>query len=200
MLNNIELELRAEVTLDHFEKLLTDLKNRTKLISQSKRLSVMFLGEINKYNFDVRVRTNSKNEAEVVFKKGDFHTHDRIENSQKIERDQFMGIVKLFSLFDFSSKVTERENFEFDLGDDVKLVLVKAGSIAYVEIEKMSSVENLEKNKLELLKIIESCKLKVLKDDKEFSELCDRLTKNSDWVFNGTKEHMDKIAEMLKTY
>ena len=55
----------------------------------------MFLGEINKYNFDVRVRTNSKNEAEVVLKR-DFHTHDRIENSQKIERDQFMGIVNFF--------------------------------------------------------------------------------------------------------
>ena len=133
MSNNIELELRAEVTFNQLEKLFTDLNKKTKQVSQTKRLSAMFLGKINKSNFDIRVRISSNGKTEIVVKKGDFHSYDRIENSQEITKGQFIGVVKIFSLFNFKSKITERENFEFNLGNDITLVLVKAGSITYVE-------------------------------------------------------------------
>ena len=200
MTNNIELELRAEVTLNHFEKLLASLKQKSKQISHTKRLSVMFLGKINKSNFDMRVRIDSNGKAEFVTKKGDFHAHNRTENSQEITKNQFMGIVKILSLFKFSSKITERENFVFDLENEISLVLVKAGSIAYVEIEKMSNSKNLKNNKLELLQIIKDLDLKLIKNDKEFNKLCNRLTKHSDWVFNGSKQHMEKLISMLASY
>ena len=199
MENNIELELRAEISLNQLEGLLTDLNKKQKSLSHTKRLSVMFLGTINQASFDIRVRISSNGEAELVVKKGDYHAHNRTESSQKIKKDQFIGIVKLLSLFEFHSKVTERENFVFDLGNNITMVLVRSESIAYVEIEKMSNEKNIDKNKAELLRIINSFSLKLIDNGDEFNELCDRLTNNCDWVFDGTTSHIEKLEVMLKS-
>lgn len=200
MENNIELELRAEVSLDQFDVLLSDLKKKQKLLSHTKRLSVMFLGTINQANFDIRVRISSDGKAELVVKKGDYHAHNRVEFSQEIKKDQFIGIVKVFSLFGFKAKVTERENFSFDLGNNTVMVLVKAGSIAYVEIEKMSHEKNINENKAKLLRIIDSFNLKLIDNGDEFNELCDRLTEYCDWIFDGAASHIEKLETMLKSY
>lgn len=200
MENNIELELRAEVSLDQLDALLSNLKKKQKLLSHTKRLSVMFLGVINQANFDIRVRINSNGKTELVVKKGDYHVHNRVEFSQEIKKNQFIDIVKIFSLFGFQAKVTERENFAFDLGNNTDMVLVKAGSIAYVEIEKMSHEKNIDENKNELLRIINSFNLKLIDNGDEFNELCDRLTKYCDWVFDGTASHIEKLETMLKSY
>ena len=200
MESNIELELRAEISSDQFEGLLADLNKGQKLLSHTKRLSVMFLGIINQTNFDIRVRISSDGETELVVKRGDYHAHNRVEFSQKIKRDQFIGIVKIFSFFEFQSKVTERENFVFDLGNNTTMTLVKAGSIAYVEIEKMSHEKNIDENKVELLGIINSFNLKLINNSNEFNELCDRLTRYCDWVFDGTPSHVEKLESMLKSY
>ena len=34
----------------------------------------------------------------------------------------------------------------------------------------------------------------------EFNELCDRLSKHSDWSFDGSKKHFKKLAGMLSAY
>ncbi len=200
MENNIELELRAEISLDQLEELLTDLNKGQKLLSRTKRLSVMFLGAINQVNFDIRIRINSNGETELVVKRGDYHTYNRVECSQKIKKDQFIGIVNFFSLFGFQSKVTERENFVFDLGNNTTMILVKAGSIAYVEIEKISHEKNVDKNKADLLRIINNFGLKLIDSSDEFNELCDRLTRHCDWVFEDTKSHIEKLEATLKYY
>lgn len=200
MENNIELELRAEVSLDQLEKLLADLNKDGKLLSHTKRLSVMFLGAIDQANFDIRARISSDGKTELVVKKGNYHAHDRIESSQGIKRGQFMGIVKIFSLFGFQSKVTERENFVFDLGNDITMVLVRAGSIAYIEIEKMSHKKNIDENKNELLGIVNDFNLKLIDNGDKFNNLCDRLTKYCDWVFNGSTDHIERLETMLESY
>lgn len=200
MNNNIEVELRAEVSLNRFKGLLHDLNKEKKQVSHTKRLSVMFLGIINGSNFDIRTRISSNAKAELVVKKGDFHTHDRIEASQEINKEQFLGIVKILSLLNFQSKITERENFVFNLDNEITLVLVKAGSIAYVEIEKMSNRDTVESNKLQLIQIINELKLKLINDDKEFNELCDRLTKYSDWTFDETEAAWLKLKTTLESY
>lgn len=199
MENNIELELRAEVSLNQFEKLLADLNKKNSLLSHTKRLSVMFLG-VGQSKFDIRVRADSDGKSELVVKKGDYHAHDRMEISQEISKNQFIGMVKIFSMLGLQSKVTERENFLFNMGDDITMVLVKAGSIAYVEIEKMSHKENIDKNKADLLNIIDGFKLKLINNGEEFNELCDRLTRYSDWVFDGSPEGINKLEVMLKFY
>lgn len=200
MKNNIELELRAEVSISQFKLLLSKLNKNYKQILHNKRLSAMFLGKINRSHFDIRVRINSDKKTELVVKKGKFHKHDRIESSQEITKDQFIGIVEILSLLDFNSKITERDNFAFDLGNNIILSLVKANSIAYVEVEKMSNANNLEKNKLELLKIIKQFDLRLIKNDKEFNNLCERLTKYSDWTFDGSKKHIIRLKKILRSY
>lgn len=192
--NNIELELRAEISSMQFTGLLKKLKQQTKLISYTKRLSAMFLGKINKSNFDIRVRINSDKKSEMVVKKGDFHTHDRVESSQEINKDQFIGIVKMLSLFGFKSKITERENFVFDFGDNIYLTMVKAGNIFYAEIEKMSN----EKEKL--LKIFSNLNLNFIKGEKVFNDLCNRLSIDSDWLFDCSENHLKKLNNMLIVY
>jgi hypothetical protein len=200
MENNIELELRAEVSLSQFEKLLADLNKRNNLLSHNKRLSVMFLGPVGQSKFDIRVRIDSNGKSELVVKKGDYHAHDRMETSQEISKNQFIGTVKIFSMFGLQSKITERENFLFNMGNDITMVLVKAGFIAYVEIEKMSYEKNMDANKADLLSIIDGFKLKLINNGEEFNELCDRLTKFSDWVFDGSTESISKLEGILKSY
>ena len=200
IIRNIELELRAEVSLEQFNDLLKKLKRQAILISCTKRLSVMFLGKVNSSSIDIRVRIDSNGKSEVVAKKGDFHVHDRIEVSQEINKEQFVGIVKTFSIFGFHSKVTERENFVFDLNDDINLTLVKAGKIFYTEIEKMSEFKKIKENKRKLLEIFSNFNLKPIKNKNEFNELCNRLSKNSDWFFDSSKNHFKKLAGMLSVY
>ncbi len=197
---NIELELRAEITPNQLEELTADLNKKSKLIYHIRRLSVMFLGGIGQSKFDIRVRINSDGKGELIAKKGDHHSHDRVEASQEISKGQFMGIVKILAMFGFQSKVTERENFVFDLGNDIKMSLVKAKSIAYVEIEKMSHKKNMEENKKELLNIANDFNLKIIDSAEEFDGLCDRLTNFSDWEFDGSLTHVEKLAETLKDY
>lgn len=183
-----------------FVGLLKKLKQQTKLISYTKRLSAMFLGKINKSNFDIRVRINSDKKSEMVVKKGDFHTHDRVESSQEINKDQFIGIVKMLSLFGFKSKITERENFVFDFGNNIYLTMVKAGNIFYAEIEKMSNEKEKEKEKEKLLKIFSNLNLNFIKNEKVFNNLCNRLSIDSDWSFDCSKEHLKKLNNMLLAY
>jgi hypothetical protein len=199
-MNNIELELRAEISPDKIEKILLELKNKYTLLYETKRLSVMFLGEINNSEFDIRLRINSNKKAELVIKKGFFHSHDRIETSQLVEKDQFLGLVKMFSLFGFKSKITERENFVFDLEGGIELTLVIAGSISYVEIEKMSNNDNLEENRKKLIEIVDKMGLQLIKDSADFNELCDRLTKFSDIEYNGSDNDLKKIEQFLGFY
>lgn len=200
MTNNIELELRAEIVPERFGILLDQLKKAYRLISQTKRLSAMFIGSINNSNYDMRVRIDSEKKVELVVKRGDFHSHNRTEISQQIEASQFLGLVKILSLLELKSKITERENWLFDVGNEVYLSLVRAGNIAYVEIEKMSNANTIEENQKELLRLIKNLDLKLIENEKEFNELCERLTKYSDWEFKGETNDYQKLENLLKTY
>lgn len=198
-MNNIELELRAEIPHDDSEPLLRLLKKNYPLVSHSRRLTMMFIGRLNHSNIDIRTRIDSAGKSELVMKKGQFHSHDRIEISQQIDRGQMLGLVSIFSQFGLTSKVTERENFLFKLGNSVNLVLVRAGKISYVEIEKMSNNKNLDSNKKKLIEILSKYDLKPMNGE-EFDELCKRLTKYSDWPFNGTVADFKKLKNLISQY
>lgn len=199
MSKNIELELRAEIKSHDFKKTLEKLKGLGKLISKTRRLSVMCFGKIKENSLDIRVRiTNGK--AEVVIKKGSLYSHDRTEISQAISKKQFMGMAQAFIQLGFDSKIGERETFNFDLGNNVIASLVKAKMISYIELEKMSSKNDLNKNRKELEKIVEGLKLKIIKTSAEFDELCDRLDKKVDWNFSGSKGDYKKLERILQKY
>ncbi|MDD5696547.1 MAG: hypothetical protein PHO90_01045 [Candidatus Pacebacteria bacterium] len=198
MPNNIELELRAEITLKKFKAILEKLRKRKKFI-KTDRLTVMFLGTIGNHDYDIRVRTGRGEDAEVVFKKGAYHKHDRVEVSAKINKKQFIDFVRIFCLFEFKSKITIRSNYLFDMGDDIFLTLVNAGPIAYVEIEKMSNKRNLNDNKKKIINIFNELDMVPL-ESQDFNDLCDRLSVFSDKPFNGKSKDFVNLKKLLTIY
>lgn len=197
--NNIELEFRAEIKEKQFFQLLSRLEKKGKLISHTRRLSAMFFGKINDNSFDIRVRITN-GQPEVVIKKGDLYAVDRLEFSQPITREQFFGFIRLFSLFSFKSEIAERETYNFLLNDSVTISVVKAGNISYVEIEKMSSKDTLEINRKHLLDLVGEYDLKLISSEEEFSNLCERLSKQCDWLFTNTGENFDKLKNIFTKY
>ncbi|KKR83069.1 MAG: hypothetical protein UU28_C0004G0005 [Parcubacteria group bacterium GW2011_GWD2_40_9] len=57
----------------------------------------------------------------------------------------------------------------------------------------------IKEDKRKLLEILYNLKLKPI-NKIEFNELCDRLSKHSDWSFDGSKKHFKKLAGMLSAY
>lgn len=200
MSKNIELELRTEIPNHNFVKVLNKLKKAGKLISKTKRLSVMYFGKVGKNKIDIRTRiTNGV--SEVVVKKGDFHAHNRIEVSQPIDKSQFIGMVKLMTQLGFADvKVGEREIYNFDFGNGIIASLCRAGSISYLEIEKMSGLETQKSDILGLTNLAKALQINLFKNKKEFIDLCHRLTATCDWRFNGSAEHYRKLEKLLKNY
>lgn len=80
------------------------------------------------------------------------------------------------------------------------LSLVKADGLAYVEIEKLSTLESVEENRKQLLDIIVEYDLKLMDTEDSFNKFCDRLSNSCDWLFNGTKEDFTKLQHLLNKY
>ena len=198
---NIELEIRAEISKEEFQSLFNQLKRKYRLVEEKDRMSVMFFGSMNEDRMDVRVRiTNGK--AEVVAKKGDFHEHNRIEVAQDITPDQFIGLVKLVSLFNFevNVKVGPRKSVDFNLGDGIIFSLADAGGkYFYIEIEKMTNREEEENDRNELDKIAKDLGLKIIGKE-EFHDLCKRLDVEVDWEFLGKEEDYERLKKELNEH
>lgn len=194
----IELELRAEVPINDVENLKIKLSKMGKVLSTTRRLSVMYFGKINGQKTDIRIRVTN-GECEIAAKFGSFGSHDRLELCQKIEKDQFFGMVKIFSQFKFNTEIGERETINYKLPDDIVISLVLAGDIAYVELEKMSSEFDILESKIKLQKLADNLNLQILDEDK-FDILCQKLNESVDWAFNGSKDEYLKLENIFKTY
>ncbi|RJO60521.1 hypothetical protein C4544_04940 [candidate division WS5 bacterium] len=196
----IELELRAEILLKDQESLKKRLCEMGTLHSDTKRMSVMCFGSFGEKKLDVRIRVTN-GECEVVTKKGtSFGGHDREEVSQKINPDQFIGMIRIFSQLDFKMKVGERETINYSFPNDVIVSLVSAGSISYIELEKMSSKSELEENREKLKELADQLGLNLLKNEEEYISLCRRLDKKEDWHFQGASEDYIKLEELVNRY
>ncbi len=196
MEKKIELELRAEISTQNKELFQNRLKDVGVLHSHTKRLSVMYFGKMGKKNFDIRVRVTN-GECEVVVKLGSFGAHDRTEIVQKINPEEFLGMVKIFAQFDFMIEVGEREIFNYMLPDDIIVSLVSAGPISYIELEKMSSKAEVEKNNKLLNQWAKKLELQLLKSEEEFDSLCKRLAEKVDWPFHGTNKEYIKLKTLF---
>lgn len=195
----IELELRAEVGPAEKDALLKKLQALGTLHSETRRLSVMLFGQVKEVNLDIRIRvTNGK--CEVVSKAGNFGSHNRTEVSQNIHPDQFLGMVKLFSQFGFTTKVGERETTNFSLPGDITASLVSAGNIAYLELEKISTSRTEQENLTKLQSLANELALTPIKSEDEFEELCQRLNDTVDWFFSYTQEDYQKLEKNLTNY
>lgn len=194
----IELELRAEIPINEVKNIKKRLSKIGEVSSITKRLSVMFFGKINKQKTDIRVRVTN-GECEVVVKFGSFGSHNRIELCQKIEKNQFFGMVKIFSQFKFDIKVGERETFNYKLKNDIVISLVLAENIAYIEFEKMSFDTDVIENKIRLQKLVNNLNLQIL-NESEFNILCQKLNELVDWTFHGLDCEYLKLKNIFKKY
>lgn len=192
----IELELRAEVSRQEKKALIKVLNKEGTLHSQTKRLSAMCFGNLGPKKIDIRIRITN-GECEIVIKSGSFGAYDRTEVAQKIEPNQFLGMIKIFAQFGFVMKIGERETLNYVLPGNIKVSLVSAGPIVYVELEKMSSKSDLKENNKQLREIASRLKLRLLNSEKEFNALCDRLSMKVDWSFCGAKEDYIKLSKLL---
>lgn len=196
---NIELELRAEIPIADKALFHDRLAQVGAQSAHTRRLSVMFFGEINDVQRDIRVRvTNSV--CEVVMKSGSLGAHDRTEIAQEIRPEEFLGMVKIFAHCGFVVKVGERESVDYALPDNVTASLVSAGSIAYTELEKMSAQHEVTKNTTLLHTWAERLALQLLTSEKEFDALCARLSETIDWPFHGTADDYAKLDAVFDTY
>jgi len=196
---SIELELRAEVPLAEYQKVKKRLDILGRLNSETRRLSAMFFGQINKQKIDLRVRVTN-GESEVVVKLGEWGSSDRTEVAQKIKSDQFLGLIKLFSCFNFIAKIGEREILNYVFPGDITVSLACTGPIAYIELECMSYRSEVEVNRKKLLNLAKQLRLKLFTSEVEFDQLCQRLTDEVDWIFHNTKKDYTKLAKLFKKY
>lgn len=95
---------------------------------------------------------------------------------------------------------SERETLNYLLPKDITVSLVSAGSIAYVELEKMSSKSDVDSNKKQLIALANQLGLKLINSETEFEYLCQRLSESVDWTFHGTNEEYTKLKEVLHLY
>ncbi|MFA6096242.1 MAG: CYTH domain-containing protein [Candidatus Paceibacterota bacterium] len=197
MPKNIELEIRAIVEKKDFGERLKKLKGRGKLASKTNRLTVAFYGTCEKNNFAISIRVTD-GKSEVVIKKGDFHTHNRTEYSQKIPNGRFIEMVRIFSQLDFYGKVFERTTYNYRFPGNITVSLVTVSDYSYIEIEKMTDRKNEKKVKLELMKVAGGLGLKIIKTKKAYYDYCDMLTEKVDWRFFGTKKDFAKLERILR--
>ena len=200
-----EIELRSEILPHEREGIDSKIFAKLSLSPSSfdDRISVIFLGSIKDKNFDVRIRINSKKYTELVLKCGDFHAHDRTEITEQIKPEQFMGFVRLFYTFGFACKVMRRTTKRFlSPEEEYEIALVDAGSISYLEIEKIiesEAVDTIQKEREKLQNILANIGLTPI-DKKQFDGLCDRLTKKSDWVFSGSPEDYLRLESEISSF
>ena len=203
---NIELEFRAVVPIRLYNKLHRQLHQRYTHKRTTRRLSVMFFGKVENEQVDIRVRITN-GDAEVVVKRGRFGAHNRTEKSVPIKTNQFLEFVRFFVACGFTQtqhpgyipKVAERFTHDFSDGKGTVLSLVRAGSIVYLEVERMSTILQVPVNKQKVLKHLQDLKLKPI-NDKQFVTLCKKLSKQEDWTFRGTPNQHRRLAKLLREY
>jgi hypothetical protein len=85
------------------------------------------------------------------------------------------------------------------LQDGIVASLVLAGSIAYIELEKMSSSSDVFESKIKLQKLADDFNLQIL-DKNKFDILCQKLSESVDWSFHETDDEYLKLENIFKTY
>lgn len=199
MTKSIELELRAEVHARKREQLIAYLRAQGVPFDRTRRLSVLFFGRANGHEVDTRVRiTNGK--AEVVIKKGGLHAHDRTELTQPIATEQFLGMVRLFEQLFTRIKVAERETENFYFSRGITIAVVRAGTITYVELEKITDHKYFQRDYRVLTDLANKLGLTIIRSRGVFDELCRRLTTRVDWTFRPTARDHAKLARIFRRY
>ena len=196
-MKNIECEIRAIINQAEIPALIKQLKQRGKLVKETKRLSVMFFRYDTEQDLDLRVR-ETNGQCEIVMKRGDHHSHDRVETSQDINLDQFVGLTKIVLQFDWDkTKVGERDSIVFDLGNGIEAAVATGGHYSYLELEKMASQKTLPEIQKELEAIAHELNVDLIKTKDEYYAFCQKLTDEVDWRISDKPEDYQRLEKQL---
>ena len=199
-MNNIECEIRAIIQKKDVPALRRKLKKQGKLIGKDHRLSVMLFRCDPEADLDLRIRITN-GQCEMVMKRGDHHSSDRVETAQEIQPDQFVGMTKLFLQFDWNwSKVGARDSENYDLGHGVVATIASAGEYRYLELEKMANKKTLSKIQKELETIANELGVELIRTKDEYYTFCRRLTKEVDWQIKDRPVDYKKLKQQLRKY
>ncbi len=199
-MDNIECEIRAIIKKKDIPALRRQLKKRGKLTSKDRRLSVMLFRCDPEADLDLRIRVTN-GECEMVMKRGDHHSSDRVETAQEIEPGQFVGMTKLFLQFDWNwTKVGARDSENYDLGHGVIATIASAGEYRYLELEKMASKKTLSKIQKELEALANELGVELIRTKDQYYTFCKKLTKEVDWQIKDRPADYKKLKQQLRKY
>jgi predicted adenylyl cyclase CyaB len=113
----IEIEIRSFINEETYKRLFEFLSEHARFLNEDFQVTVYFSGKI-----DLRVQQN-KNFSKLWIKGGRIHDTIRDEIEVRFEREDFLKLVKILRLLNFSVKaVWLRKRFEFEW-DNVKVYL-----------------------------------------------------------------------------
>lgn len=132
--NNIEVEVRSFITDDQYKILLSRLRLNGEFIRELNEETIYFSGDK-----DLRLRRN-KEDAYIIYKKGNLHDKFREEIEIKFETVDFEKMQNLFETLGYKLEIKWlRKRLEFQQ-DDMKILLDDTmGYGKIIEIEKMVS-------------------------------------------------------------
>ncbi len=207
----VELEIRGEITPKSIPALRKELLKRGfKSISTTRRTMVMSFGTVSARGLnwdekkqdevDVRCRiTNGK--AEVVTKIGRTSAANRVEVSVQVSLDEMFRFSQLFGAMPLFSKVGSRQTENFKKGTiTVSLVSSIPSTLSYIEIERMTTREKEQSDLVVLRALAKDLAIHLWETHQQYIDFCSLLTKQDDWVFEGTKDDIKRLkADIKKT-
>lgn len=193
----IELEYRTEVTESEFKNLVKKYRNEHRLVSQTERISYMSFFNQEEKQFDLRIRTTN-GDSELVLKIGQLHSSDRIELSQDITKDQFIGFTRMFCHLSSENYIAERTTYNFETEEGIVISAVDAGSVFYIEYELLSDSDNQTEDEATLDSFMKEDNITPLNEE-GFNSLNAKLDA-VDWRFEGSEEDVAKLEGRLANY
>lgn len=197
-MNKIELEYRTEIPFDSFEQIRDKFTKELQEVSHTKRLSYMGFTDAGDDSIDLRARVTN-GESEVVLKKGGWHSSDRVEIPQPVEKDQLLGFAKIFANIAERNFISERETYNYEGEEGIVVSLVRSSTIAYVEFELLSDENEVTENDKKVRAIMERFGFKPMSKE-EFDSLNTRLEEQDDWEFSDSASDVSRLEELLSNY
>lgn len=145
-MNNIEVEIRAFISKEEYNKLLEFFKQNAELVKEDFQETHYFSGKE-----DLRIQKNNSG-SKIWLKKGQLHDDTREEIEIKISGENFENLGKLFNSLGHNVEIKwlrKRNQFNWQ---GIKVCIDFTKGYGYIiELEKMSNEEDKEKT-LEILK------------------------------------------------
>ena len=175
---NIEVEIKAFITKEQYEKLLEFFKENAELVKEDFQETQYF-----DCNNDVRIQKNNFG-SKIVLKEGIVHDEQREELEVETKKEDFEKLEKIFSSAGLGVEIRWLRDRKQFLWDKIDVCLDYTKGYGYIiELEKMSDKNNKDET------------LKILKD--KLSELNITLTPREEFErkFNDYKKNWEILIE-----